>query len=518
MQYLSDLAKKKQARAKVYRDKKNNDSGKEARPSKTHPTGAAIQQLLHGLALGESDVEEQIDNEETEDVGLVLNPAVQEEIGRALQKRGIVASGKVTGVCQEVVFDTGCTRTVCGTRQARECGLRRSHARVHLLGLGGRRSAWISQPTSIELGGKSIKTTIAVVDEEFPLLMGMEDMSNLDVSIRVKDRSINFGGCTVPMGHQAKPADMFFPTDKSSSVSSIDIGKLVIRDRVGPQLDEEQKNKVVEVFMKYRHVWEKPLAGQCKRGAVKITVIGKPVKQKLRRLSEPMKEELDKQVEGMLKAGIIRPSKSEWSSCPVFVKKPDGTWRMCIDYREVNKRIQDNAYAVPLLWDELQDVAGHDLYTTADANWGFFNMPLVDDGVTCQVTAFSTHRGNFEFVVLPFGIKTATGDMQAGMDKSLANLRTRGVRYYIDDIVIFTSGHLDGHLEVVAEVLQELGKAGIFLKLQKGLYAHKAVRLLGHCIAWVSSDFLLMRKRFERYSVRHRLRARKKMLFVFYVA
>lgn len=96
---------------------------------------------------------------------------------------------------------------------------------------------------------------------------------------------------------------------------------------------------------------------------------GNSVRQAIRPLKFPLKEELERQVRNMLQAGVVRLSKRPWASAPVFIKKESGEWRMCLDYRLVNLETAPNSYPLPRIWEN-QEAAGHKYYVCLDCFWG----------------------------------------------------------------------------------------------------------------------------------------------------
>lgn len=96
-----------------------------------------------------------------------------------------------------------------------------------------------------------------------------------------------------------------------------------------------------------------------------------------------------------------------------------------------------DAYPLPLLWDQLLQAAHHKYYICLDLNWGFWNLPLHPD--SREYTALMTHKGCFEFTVLPFGIKNSPSEFQRMMDMVLGSLYGKGVSCYIDDIAIYAN-------------------------------------------------------------------------------
>lgn len=159
---------------------------------------------------------------------------------------------------------------------------------------------------------------------------------------------------------------------------------------------------------------------------------------------------------------------------PVFVSKPSGGWRFCLDFR--GKRIVPDSYPLPLLWDNVRQAAHYTFYITLDLNNGFWNRPL--EKSTKPLTALVTHRGQFEFNVLPFGIKNAPGEFQRAVDAAFGDLYGKGVLTYIDDIVIYGN-----EIHDVLDVLIRCLNYGFFIKMRKCEFLKPRVELLGHVIS-----------------------------------
>lgn len=211
-----------------------------------------------------------------------------------------------------------------------------------------------------------------------------------------------------------------------------------------------------------------------------FAVEGAPVKHRLHYQSPEIKKALEEHLESMLSKGVVRPSRSPWGARPVFVGKKNGSKRLCFDYRDLNKKMVPDSYPLPLLWPLLQEVAGHKWYVTLDLNWGFWNVPLEEESK--QYTAVITHKGTFEFNVIPFGIRNSPGEFQRAMDIIFSDLYPRNVRCYIDDIVIF--GNTKGEVLVLLEdVLRRVESSGVFLKMPKCEWLQQEILLLGHVVS-----------------------------------
>ena len=200
-----------------------------------------------------------------------------------------------------------------------------------------------------------------------------------------------------------------------------------------------------------------------------------------------LKDTIDKEVTKMLQQGIVQPSTSPWSSPVVMVKKRDGTWRFCIDYRKLNAVTHQDAYPLPRIDETLDSLAGSTYFTTLDLAAGYWQVGIEE--CDKEKTAFSTRRGHFEFNVMPFGLTNAPATFQCLMECVLAGLTGEQCLIYLDDIIVFSST-FDEHLQRLANVFAALRGAGLKLKPSKCFFAQKEVHYLGYVIstAGVSPD------------------------------
>ena len=140
-----------------------------------------------------------------------------------------------------------------------------------------------------------------------------------------------------------------------------------------------------------------------------------------------------KELAEMEKEGVIEPSMSEWASPMVLVKKKDGSWRMCVDYRRLNSVSRADAYPMPRI-DELIDQLGKAQYiSTMDLSRGYWQVPV--GAVSWDKTAFVTPQGLFQFQVMPFRLHGAPATFQQLMDQVINGLDVFAAAY-LDDLVI----------------------------------------------------------------------------------
>ncbi|UYV76799.1 K02A2.6-like [Cordylochernes scorpioides] len=195
--------------------------------------------------------------------------------------------------------------------------------------------------------------------------------------------------------------------EKNENRYTEDLDELVTL--IDTDISNEDRVRLLGVLRKYTDVFEFQKAS-LNTSSLKVkhrieTGDHAPIKQSPYRVSPKEKSIIQTEVDNMFKLGIIQPSDSPWSSPVVLVKKKDGTWRFCVDYRRLNKITRKDVYPLPRIDDTLYSLRGASIFSTMDLKLGYWQIEV--DETDREKTAFVTPDGLFEFKVMPFGLCNA---------------------------------------------------------------------------------------------------------------
>ena len=204
-----------------------------------------------------------------------------------------------------------------------------------------------------------------------------------------------------------------------------------------------------------------------------------PVARAPYRLAPSELKELSDQLQELLDKGFIRPSSSPWGAPVLFVKKKDGSFRMCIDYRELNKLTVKNRYPLPRIDDLFDQLQGYSYYSKIDLRSGYHQLQVREEDIS--KTTFRTRYGHYEFQVMPFGLTNAPAIFMDLMNRVCKPYLDKFVIVFIDDILIYSKNKKEheGHLRTILELLR---KEKLYAKFSKCDFWIRKVQFLGHVI------------------------------------
>ncbi|GJV75850.1 putative reverse transcriptase domain-containing protein [Tanacetum coccineum] len=204
-----------------------------------------------------------------------------------------------------------------------------------------------------------------------------------------------------------------------------------------------------------------------------------PVARAPYRLAPSKMQELSNQLQELSDQGFIRPSTSPWGAPVLFVKKKDGSFRMCIDYRELNKLTVKNCYPLPRIDDLFDQLQGSSVYSKIDLRSGYHQLRVKDEDI--PKTAFRTRYGHYEFPVMPFGLTNAHDVLMDLMNCVCKPYLDKFVIVFIDDILIY-SRNKEEHSNQLRIILELLKKEKLYAKFSKCDIWIRIVQFLRHLI------------------------------------
>ena len=269
-------------------------------------------------------------------------------------------------------------------------------------------------------------------------------------------------------------------TNKNEQWTKEELKKVL---KIGEDLTQEERAQVYEVLLKSGEALGKDSSDigmiNVKPHEIKLTDYT-PIWQKPRTFSEPINQEIDRQCKELEALDIIEKSYSQWSSPIVPVRKPDGTLRMCVDYRKVNKVTKTEHFPMPNVNDAIYTGSKIKYFTKLDLIKGYYQLPI--DENSREFTSFSTPHSQFQFKRLSFGLKNSGIEFQRTMTDILSEFDHRKVIVYIDDILILSTSFSD-HIRLVEKVLNTLARYGITINIKKCEFFASKVNFLGHTIS-----------------------------------
>ncbi|GJW57127.1 putative reverse transcriptase domain-containing protein, partial [Tanacetum coccineum] len=255
------------------------------------------------------------------------------------------------------------------------------------------------------------------------------------------------------------------------------------RTKVIKTKSEKKRLENVPLVQDFPEVFPKDLPGLPPTRQVEFQIDlvpgAAPVARAPYRLAPSEMKELSEQLKELSDKGFIRPSSSPWGAPVLFVKKKDGSFRMCIDYRELNKLTVKNRYPLPRIDDLFDQLQGSSVYSKIDLRSGYHQLRVREEDI--PKTAFRTRYGHYEFQVMPFGLTNAPAVFMDLMNRVCKPYLDKFVIVFIDDILIYSKNKKE-HEEHLKQILELLKKEELYAKFSKCKFWIPKVQFLGHVI------------------------------------
>jgi len=396
--------------------------------------------------------------------------------------------GEVSGKVVNVMLDSGATSNFVSSRLVREASLPTNSVRNHsVVGFDGH-SQQVSCSCDVELHAWASleKLSCGVVDMPHDLILGLPWFES-------RNPVVDWTARTVALRDQV-PVNLK-PVATPGRVEVVSLMQLQKNDPDDqfflvlvetPTGQETRQHPQIEQLLKeFRDVFPDDLPSGIPpdRGVshpIKVVEGSRPPVRAAYRLSPADHEDLKVTFQDLLKKGHIRPSKSPYAAPIIFVKKKDGTRRMCVDFRALNKITIRDQYPLPRIDELLEKLAGAKFFSKLDLRSGYNQVRIAEDDI--EKTAFVSRYGLYEFTVMPFGLSNAPATFMRMMNNLLADFIDKFVQAFLDDVLVY-SKTMEEHLKHLRLVLSRLREQKLYAKLSKCSFLRNQMEFLGHVIS-----------------------------------
>lgn len=358
-------------------------------------------------------------------------------------------------------------------------------------------------------GLDTIEFYIAKFHEYYDGLIGNDILRPLMAQICYRDNTIRLGENTLPLFFRSKDhhEDQSNENEENNYIRELHASGIMNKETLNSELNfvstihtkslsdqirtehlnSEEESLLLSTINKYSGIFYQENDKLSFTSAIKHrirTINNIPIYTKSYRYPYIHRNEVETQIREMLNDNIIRHSNSPYSA-PIWIvpKKTDASgktkWRLVIDYRKLNEVTIDDKYPIPNI-DEILDKLGRCQYfTTLDLAKGFHQIEIEEEDI--HKTAFSVEGGHYEFLRMPFGLKTAPATFQRLMNNILRDYINRICLVYLDDVIIFSTS-LQEHMNSIKLIFNRLKEANLKVQLDKSEFLKRETEFLGHIV------------------------------------
>ena len=305
-------------------------------------------------------------------------------------------------------------------------------------------SEFLLKETPITINGVTLHADLIAIEmKDFDVILGMDFLGKNNVIIDCYHRRVTFrpnGGNEFAFKGRPllQPKRIISAMQAQRMLSNGCMGFLA--SVVDKTMEKELNPSDVPVVREYMEVFPEELPGLAPEREILFEIelmpgTG-PISKAPYRMAPAELKELQTQLQELLDKGFIRPSYSPWGAPVLFVKKKDGSFRMCIDYRELNKVTVKNKYPLPRIDDLFDQLKGASVFSKIDLRSGYHQLRVKEDDIA--KTAFRTRYGHYEFTVMPFGLTNAPAAFMDLMNRVFRKFLDKFVIVFIDDILIYS--------------------------------------------------------------------------------
>jgi len=391
----------------------------------------------------------------------------------------IIGSCMIAGRSLCVLYDSGATHSFVSKSKVLELGLPVRELQFDLVvytpASGKVRTSTLCARCLLEVEGRKYRVNLICLPlEGLDVILGMDWLSTNHILIDCNEKRVVFP--SLEDEDQLIPSQQVDQAIKEGSQYFLILTHLSVEEGSGS----------VETFVvrDFPDVFPEDVPGLPPPREIEFSIDlvpgAGPVSMAPYRMAPAELEELKKQIEGLLEKQFIRPSVSPWEAPVLLVKKKDGSSRLCVDYRQLNKLTIKNKYPLPRIDDLMDQLHGATVFSKIDLRSGYHQIRVKSDDI--QKTAFRSRYGHYEYVVMPFGVTNAPAMFMDYMNRIFRPFLDKFVVVFIEDILIYSRSY-EEHAEHLRTVLSILREKQLYAKLSKCEFWMSTVQFLGHMIS-----------------------------------
>ncbi|XP_062086510.1 uncharacterized protein LOC133792620 [Humulus lupulus] len=341
---------------------------------------------------------------------------------------------------------------------------------------------------SVRIEDRELLANLIELDiKDYDVILGMDWLARHGDTIDCKSKMVIFktedGGQFFFMGDMTGPRVLI--------ITALEAQRMIcngcqtyLASVVDKSRETQLRPKNVHIVCEFPEVFPEDLPGLPPNREIEFIIElapeTNPISKAPYRMAPTELKELKTQLQELLDKGFIRLSYSPWGAPVLFVKKKDGSMRMCIDYRELNKVTIKNKYPLPRIDDLFYQLQGSTIFSKIDLRSGYHQLRVREEDI--PKTAFRTRYGHYEFLVMSFGLTNAPAAFMDLMNRVFKDFLDKFVVVFIDDILIYSKTVVE-HEEHLRLALNKLKEHHLYAKFKKCEFWLEKVAFLGHIVS-----------------------------------
>ena len=340
-------------------------------------------------------------------------------------------------------------------------------------------------PDSARVNGVALESVLTTLEDDGSCCIAIQNFTNSPISLQ---SGVSLGDClsfslpVTPIDFSPCLVSQASPLDSDSTRQQPSDPSPILDHHLGHVDFPEAKSKLLDLLSTFRSCVSlpgEPLGKtEAVRHAINLIPDSAPTYVPAYRIPHSRRALVDEAVKAMINDDIVEPAASPFNAPLLLVPKPNGEWRVVVDFRALNSVTIPDRFPMPVLSDLLQSLGENNgVFSTLDLKSGFYQIELEE--VSRPYTAFTTSSGQYMFKRMAMGLRNAPLTFTRLMNSVLAGLLGNSVFCYLDDVIVATRD-IPEHLDTITQVLSCFTKAGLTLKLEKCMFLQSQIKFLGH--------------------------------------